>query len=57
MGQEAPQMGWATLQVDRKALPEGRLWSGCPSGGPRVVGRLSQLYGSGPEAIAEARSG
>lgn len=55
MGQEAPQMGWATLQVDRKALPEagcgqdvllvGREWSeGSPSC-TVVVRRPSQRPG------------
>ena len=39
----------------REALPKGREWLGGPSGGPRVVERLSRKAGSGWEALLGGR--
>ena len=39
--------GQEALQVDWETLPVGRVWSGCPSSGPRVVRSPSRRARSG----------
>ena len=41
--------------MDREALAMGRVWSGCPSSGPRVVWKPSRLDSNGPEGVAGGR--
>ena len=46
--------GWETLPDVRewwKALPDVREWSGNPPGCPGVIGKPSQMYGSGREYL------